>query len=730
MHGLDNTIPQNEEKVIDVGKYITLVKRNWLKICLFTLLVTIVTALFVFSLTPKYTATATLLIEPEVKNAVSIEDIVGVDTTQKGYYGTQIEILKSRSVASRVINKLDLQENPEFNSSLNEKTGVMASINSGIRSVISLLAGKPQPVSDETRQDRIRQSIINAFLQQLHVAAVDNTQLVEISFTSKDPELAANIANSVGEAYIEANMDARLDATQQASSWISSRLQTLKDELKQSEDKLTEFLRKEKLIDDSGIDSQASSLISELTIRLNQIRDRRIELQSAYQTLSARDANSLVTIPEISKHPQVVSLRNVLAESQKEVNELAKRYGPKHERMLAAIAKRDSARKELNELISQLITGVKKELESTQNQESLVAEELNKKVGEFQDISVKKREYQSLDREVETNRNILNVFLNRYKETAATSDYKSEYARFTDKAEIPQKPSKPNKKMILVAAFVGAALFAMAVIIMIDLLRNTITSVKQFEERMGLVPLGAIPMIAKKGQLKSDVFFDDKQVQFSESIRAARTALALSSMKNGRKTLAITSSLQGEGKTTTAINLAQAFAQMENVLLIDCDLRKPAIAERFGFAKYQQGITNHILMGADLSQCIIKDKPSGLSILPAGMLTPNPQELLSSKAFQALLDTLVAQYDRVVIDTPPTLLVNDSLIVSKAIGSIAIVAKADSTRFATLKNTMARFISHEVSIDGVIINQLKKSSMTSDYVYGNYNAQNEKFGNA
>ncbi len=728
MHGLDNSIPQNEEKVIDVGKYITLVKRNWLKISLFTLLVTIVTALFVFSLTPKYTATATLLIEPEVKSAVSFEDVVGIDTTQKGYFATQIEIMKSRQVAQRVIDQLHLEQNPEFNSSLIEKTGIIAGIKSGFNSLIALLSSKKEAASDEARQERIRQGIINTFLSKLDVTAIDGTQLVNVNFTSKDPELAATIANTVGEAFIASNMDARLDATQQASSWISSRLQTLKDELKQSEDKLTDFLRKEKLIDDSGIDSQTSSIISELTIRLNQIRDRRIELQSAYQTLSARDANSLVTIPEISKHPQVVSLRNVLAEAQKEVNELAKRYGPKHERMQAAIAKRDSARNELNQLISQLINGVKKELESTQNQEKLIAEELNNKVSEFQDISVKKREFQSLSREVDTNRNILNVFLNRYKETAATSDYKTEYARFTDKAEIPQKASKPNKKMMLIAAFMGALFFAIAVIILIDILRNTITSVKQFEERMGLVPLGAIPQLKNKGKITSDVFFDTKEPLFGESIRAVRTALTLSSMQNDRKTLAITSSLQGEGKTTTAINVAQAFAQMENVLLIDCDLRKPAVAERFGFSKYQQGITNHILMGADLNQCIIKDKPSGLNILPAGMLTPNPQELLSSKAFKNLLDTLVAQYDRIVIDTPPTLLVNDSLIVSKTIGHIAIVAKADSTRFATLKNTMARFISHQVSIDGVIINQLKESSMANDYVYGSYDAKNDKLG--
>ncbi|WP_367990329.1 GumC family protein [Vibrio sp. NTOU-M3] len=722
MNSLGIVAETNEEKMIDIGKYLHLIKRNLIRISLLTLLVSLITTLVVFSITPKYTATATLLIEPEIKNAVSIEEVVGIDSNKKGFYQTQIEILKSRKVSERVINQLNIAEYPEFNYSLVKEKSFISTIKTDVKSIISsLIESEKTQHATSTKEEQIRQSILRTFQSNIYVSEVEGTQLVNISFTSENPELAAQVANAIGEAYIAENMDAKFSASQQATTWISGRLSELKNELKKSESALTAFLREEKLIDDSGIDTQASTLISELTIRLNEIRDRRIELESSYLTLQ-QGSDKLSTIPEISRHPQVVALRNVLAETEKEVNELAKRYGPRHEKMKAALAKRDSANNELTQLIKQLVSGVKKELSTVKNQEKLISKELQERIDEFQSLSVKKREYQALSREVQTNRNILNVFLNRYKETEATQDYKSEFARFTDKAMIPQTPAKPNKKVIIVGSAFITIFLCIAAIILLDILKNTVSSIKQFEERMGIVPLGGIPNcnIKNKKDLTNDIFFDERAYSFSESIRAIRTSLALSSMKNGRKCLAITSSLPNEGKTTTAINIAQAFAQMENVLLIDADLRRPSISERFGKKKYHQGITNYLLMGTELDDCIIHDKTSNLSILPAGMLTVKPQELLDSKGFTELLELLKEKYDRIIIDTPPTLVVNDSLIISKLVGSVAMVVKADSTRYSTLKNAIARFSEYDVIIDGVIINKIKREEMMSDYSYGSY----------
>ncbi|EGA68786.1 putative exopolysaccharide biosynthesis protein [Vibrio sinaloensis DSM 21326] len=712
------------EETLDLAKYLLLLKNNWFKIALFSVLVTALAILVVFSLTPKYQATSILMIEAETTNAVSIEEVVGIDSNKKEYYQTQFEILKSSQVAERVIEQLSLESLAEFNPALSPDKSLMAQIKSlplfqAYRSEVK--------VSEEKIRETTRQKALAIFASKLRVSPIRKTQLVKISFISESPELAAKVANAVGEAYIEMNVEARLAATKNASVWISNRLQELEGELERSERRLTDYLTSEQLIDDSGIDALASTEISNLSDRLAEVTDHRIEVESAYSSLRRGknlDVAAIASIPAISTHPQVVEIRKLKVEVEKNVQELSLRYGPEHEKMLQARAQLDSIDSQSKDLINQLIKGMAKELAALKAQEKLLGKELANKKDNFQSLSVKKQRYESLKREVETNRQVLGLFLTRQKETTATSDFQAANARFTDHARIPLVPVKPNKKMIVVVAFAGSIVFAMILVLVTDALRNTIASAKEFEDRFGLVPLGSVPQIInkkfKRKDLDNSVFYDESMLPFSESVRSIRTAVSLSTLSSKQKHLAITSSLPSEGKTTCSINLAMAFAKMENALLIDCDLRKPAVAERFGFKKYHQGLTNHLLMGTSLEECLIVDEKSGLTLLPAGMLTPNPQELLSSEKFSNLIKELGKRFDRIIIDTPPTLVVSDSMILSKLVGSVAIVIKANSTNVNNIRNTIAKHIAHDIGIDGVIINQVPQKTLKEEYGYGSY----------
>lgn len=718
----DKTV--SPEETIDLAKYLLLLKKNGFKITLFSVLVTALTILVVFSLTPKYQATSILMIEAETTNAVSIEEVVGIDSNKKEYYQTQFEILKSSQVAERVIEQLALESLVEFNPTLTADQSLL----SEIKSFPLFQAYRDEvEVSEEQTRESTRQQALAIFASKLQVSPIRKTQLVKISFVSESAELAAEIANAVGNAYIAMNVEARLAATKNASVWISNRLQELEDELERSERRLTDYLTSEQLIDDSGIDALASSEISNLSNRLAEVTDHRIEVESAYRSLSGGDSldvAAIASIPAISTHPQVVEIRKLKVEVEKNVQELSLRYGPEHEKMLQARAQLDSIDNQSKQLINELVKGMSKELAALKAQEALLGKELSAKKNDFQSLSVKKQRYESLKREVETNRQVLGLFLTRQKETTATSDFQAANARFTDHARQPLEPVKPNKKLIVFVAFVGSIVFAMVLVLVTDALRNTVASAKEFEERFGLVPLGSVPQVVNKKFKKKDLdnaaFYDEKMLPFSESIRSIRTALSLSSLHTQKKHLAITSSLPNEGKTTCSINLAMAFAKMEKVLLIDCDLRKPAVAERFGFKTYHQGLTNHLLMGTSLEECLIVDEKSELTILPAGMLTPNPQELLSSEKFSNLLKTLEARFDRIVIDTPPALVVSDSMIISKLVGSVAIVVKANATNVNNIKNTIAKHIAHDISIDGVVINQVPQKTLKEEYGYGSY----------
>ncbi|MEZ9229578.1 GumC family protein [Vibrio amylolyticus] len=707
-----------QEPLIDLGYYFHLVKQRWFSITIFALLCTIIAAFSVMSITPTYKATATLLIESTQKRAISIEEVVGIDTSAKEYYLTQFEILKSNQVAQRVIDKLQLSTNPIFN------PNIEVSEPSGIDILKEHLFKHPaiSPYFSEediveidhvAKAQAVNRQLLKKLKSNLTISPIRKTQLVKISFESSDPNLAATIANEVGLAFIENNLESKLLATEQATGWINQRLEELKEKLDTSEAALLRFLQQQELIDDSGIVALTSSELSNLTNRIAKATDKRIETQALHNALksnSKTDIATLSSISLISNHPQIRDIRLAESNAEKQVSELSKRYGPKHDKMIQAQAQLRAIQKRANSIISKLINGIEKELLSAKNQEQLLKQELLNKKDEFQSLSIIKREYDALKREVDSNAKLYDLFLTRQKETSATSDFSAANARFSDYALIPEFPAKPNKKLIVVIALVASLGFSVAIVFCLDALNNTIETARDFESKLGLLPTGTIPILKdkhfKKNPIDSSVFGNEKFVIFQESVDSIRTSLYLGLYESKRKILAISSSVPKEGKTTTAINLANSFANLEKVLIIDCDLRKPSVAPRFGLSKNQPGLTNILLMNTPIQDCIVANGDSNLDVLSAGMLAPNPQELLSSKGFEKLLATLSSQYDRIIIDTPPILPVKDAFIIGKLTKGIILVIKANSTTKSVYKHTMTLFTTHQISVDGVVLNQV------------------------
>ncbi|USD67040.1 polysaccharide biosynthesis tyrosine autokinase [Vibrio sp. SCSIO 43136] len=702
-----------QEQMIDLGYYYHLIKTRWASIFLFAFLCTAISVLVVLSITPTYKATATLLIEASQKKAVSIEEVVGIDTRAAEYYLTQFEILKSNQVAQRVIDKLNLEQLEEFNPSLiQSEPSLLSEIKQQLKShplIAAYFSNKEVLVDESTADEALNRTVLKLFKSKLTISPIRKTQLVYISFESQDPKLAATIANEVGQAFIDNNLESKLLVTAQATGWINQRLEELKQNLDASEEALLAFLQKQKLIDDSGISALTSSELSNLTERLSKATDKRIETQALYNALKNNknaDIKTLTSISLISNHPQVRDIRLAEANAEKEVSELSKRYGPKHDRMIRANAQLASIQKRANELVAKLINGIGKELSSAREQERLLEAELLDKKGEFQALSVVKREYDALKREVDTNANLYDLFLTRQKETSATSDFNATNARITDYALIPELPSKPNKKLIISLAFVGSFGLYIVLLVLQDMFNSTIDSMRDFEKTFGLLPTGSLPKInCKANVIDSNVFNNKNYLSFSESVDSLRTSLLINFHGKNRKMFAISSSVPGEGKTTCAITLAHSFSKLEKVLIVDCDLRKPSVAPRLNIDSSRPGVGQILLMGTSVDDCICELKESRLHVLPAGMLVPNPQQLLSGDSFDRLISTLEKKYDRIIFDTPPILPVKDAFIIGKKAGGIMLVLKANSTTKSVYRHATELFSHHEIYIDGVVINQ-------------------------
>ncbi|MGP8306058.1 GumC family protein [Vibrio sp. YIC-376] len=715
-----NNFQMNKVELIRFGHHYNTLKKNWLSIAAFTLIFSFAFTWYIYSKTSIYQASATLLIQEEQKSALSIEEVYGVDTTKKEYFQTQVAILQSNHIADKVIQNLNLTQYPEFSSTggLKQKIDELKSV----PLVQDLLNVAPHP-KETAQYSQSYYRALQVFREQLEIEPVRNTQMVKISFRSADPILATKIANAVGQAYIDANFEAKLVVTQNAATWLTNNSQKLEELLRTSEQVLQEFLLQEGLIDINGIDDIYATELEELNRKLNTAVNNRIEAQSLIELLkrkSSQSLDSLLSIEEFANQAQIRDLKLSEAQAQKNLSELAQRYGPKHDRMVQAKAQLNSIQTRTQQLIREISFSKQQDLLAAKSQEDMLRAELERKKVEFQSLGSKKARYDQLKREVESNRDLYEAFLSREKETSATSDYKNVTARFTDKAIIPLFPIAPQRmKLVLIATIFGFAI-GCALVIILETLNEVIRSDSDVQEKLGVTCLGMIPTV-KKRSLRRDglshtAYLDKDEKMFSEACRSVRTSLLLRLTNSKQKVLPFTSAIPKEGKTSTSINIAVSFSTMEKVLIIDCDLRRPSLAKRFNIPESNPGLTNILSMDTAIKDCVVRIEEANLDVLPAGIIPPNPQELLASDRFNKLLDYLTSKYDRIIIDTPPLLSVSDALILGKYANGLITVIRSESTKASLVNLALSKQIQHSIPSLGVLLTQTKSKTGETAYV--------------
>jgi capsular exopolysaccharide synthesis family protein len=275
-------------------------------------------------------------------------------------------------------------------------------------------------------------------------------------------------------------------------------------------------------------------------------------------------------------------------------------------------------------------------------------------------------------------------------------------------------------KLVLIATVFGFAI-ACALVIILETLREVIRTASDVEEKLGVTCLGTIPLVKsrrlRKSGLSYTAYLDKNEKLFSEACRSIRTSLLLRLTNAKQKVLPFTSAIPEEGKTSTSINMAVSFSTMEKVLIIDCDLRQPSLAKRFDIAESQPGLTNILTMDTSIKDCIVRVEEAKLDVLPAGLIPPNPQELLASARFKKLLDYLQEKYDRIIIDTPPLLSVSDALILGQYANGLITVIRAESTKAQLVNVALSKQLQHSVPSLGVLITQAKSKEGEAFYVH-------------
>jgi capsular exopolysaccharide synthesis family protein len=700
---------QNDEGVELVYYWRSISKHKWSVLGLASA-ITVLAAVTAFMMTPIYRSTVTLMIEQNKAKVVSIEDVYSAVGSGREYIQTQAEILKSRALASKVVDKLKLTTNPEFDPRQQE-----VPFSRQILDQLGIGTEKPQ-----WTEEGLRKAVIGAFLSRMTVEPVRLSQLVKVSFESPDRETAAKIANAIADTFIENDMEARYQMTKRATDWLNERLSGLKKNLDRSERALQEYRDRAHIIDTKGLaQSGASRQVEELMGSLIVSRQRRAEAENAYKQV--KDAKGhLDTLPMVMRNGSVIQLKAVENDLEKKTAELSKRYGPQHVRMIQAQAELKQARENTRRQINTVVSSMIKEYEVARANEQGIERALAEAKNYVQGINRKEFQLGMLERDVATNRQIYDMFMNRFKETSAASDMRDNViARVVDPAVPAGAPIKPRKQQIILIAFVMALFFGVVVALLLERLDNTIKSADDIEEKLGQPMLTMLPLLSgKAAKSVGRHYLDEPKSVFSEGIRTARTGVLLSAIDTQNKLLLVTSAVPYEGKTTFAINLALAHAQTKKVLLIDADMRRPSLVKQLGLDKAKPGLSSVVSGASSLSECVQTVGGSSLHVITSGPVPPNPLELILSHRFKEVLKHCAAAYEIIVMDSPPVQLVSDAVVLSTMSTGVLFVVKADSTPYQMVRRGLRALQGADATLFGVVLNQLDFKK--ADRYYGAY----------
>lgn len=700
------------EVPLDLKSYWRIIQRRIWGILGLAVFITLLVTVVVYMMTPVYSSSVTVLVEQNKSKLASMDAAYSGAGSDQGYYSTQVEMLKSRVLMEAVVDRLKLTTNPLFNAP------VQHSFFSNLRSGFGMNDAKPAN-RDELQ---VRKGIAEALAGMVTIEPSRTSQLINISVVSTDREMAATIANSVADTYIELDLEERYKMTQKATSWMNVRLVSLKDNLDKSERALQLYREQHNIIDTKGLElGGATSQLGASLVNLTAARLARAQAQTNLEQVRHAKGTEF-TLPIVQRNPLVASLMGAVSDHERKVSELSNRYGNQHPKLLQAQAELKQAKENLRLQVADVVSGFEREYEMARANENVLAGAVAEAKQTIQGSNRKEYELTALEREVKTNRELYDMFMGQLKGTAAVSDMQTVVARVVDPAIASDAPVKPNKRKIIGFAFMLSLLLGIGVAFMLEYLDTSVRSAEDAERKLGLPMLAAVPLIEQSvGQSVGLHYRDSPKSLFSEAIKTVRTGILLSGIDHPKKTLVVTSSVPGEGKSTVAINLALAHAQTKRVLLIDGDMRRPSIAKVLGLDNTHPGLSMLVLGMQKVENCVYKIEGSTLEVLTAGSIPPNPLELLLSAKFKELLVELGETYDTIIIDSPPVQLVSDAVVLASMATGVVFVLKADATPFQLARRAIRALQRGGASMFGIVLNQ---ANFKNEEYYGGYGKYN------
>ncbi|MDX9787063.1 MAG: polysaccharide biosynthesis tyrosine autokinase [Desulfobacterales bacterium] len=681
-----------------------------------------------YSDTPLYKASATVLIEKSEPTQIITN--YAYTPFDPEFLETQSHIIKSTSVAEKVVRLLDLEKSYDsFSRQHAKRLPVVDSVKTWIDSLVKTIkslfgvtaseasfAEGSVPKTGRSKTDEIAAMISGNIV----VSPVRDSKILSINFTSPNPVLASLITNTVAKAYIEQILDMRMQSSGYSIGWMTRKADEERKKMAASEKALQDYIRASDIITIEDRLAILPQKLTELSQNLTQAQSKRREIEALYAKVSviSNQMDEAETISIIADNLTLQSLNQQILKTEQKIVELSKKCGPKHPIMKNAQKELAVFRQKREREITHIIKKVANELELVKSAEEDFKRLLADTKAQTVNLNERFIQYGMLQREVETNRNLYNALMAKIKEQSVTEQIQTVNVWVVEEAKTPEFPSSPNiKRNLLLGIFLGL-IGGVGLALFLEYLDNTIKLPEDVQDVFGVPALGLVSLLKEKEKIPEKMMITDSASAFAEAFKSIRTAVQLSSHDAMPKQILITSTAPQDGKTTIAVNLSVAMSQMEKrVLLIDADLRRPSIHKIFELEN-TKGLST-FLTGVSDKDIIQKGPADNFFVIPSGPIPPNPSELLGSERFKVLLAYLSEKFDLIIIDSPPLLSVADGLVISKLAAGTILVMRSGKTTYESAYKVLKSMEEIETKVLGVVINaaDLKKSGY---YYYNDY----------
>lgn len=688
--------------VFDVAEYWRLAIKHRLVIAGAFLAALLVAAAVTLMMAPIYTANATLQIDREAVRVLNVDDVSPREALGgEEFFQTQYGLLRSRSLAERVVDSLGLASSNAFI----EAMGGTAP-ERGTRSAAEFAT--------------IRREIVISMVQgNFAVSPIRGSRLVKISFDSPDPALAARVTNAYAENFIQANLDRRFESSGYAREFLEEQIAQTKSKLEEAERALVEYASSQQIINlteesasgQGQTQSLSGSNLAALNSSLAAARATRIAAEQRWRQARAAP---LMSLPEVLNNPAIQRLQEQRATLDAQYQQNASVYQADWPAQRQLRSQIDELDRQITSLARGILNSLQGEYVVAANNERALAGQVEGLKDEVLDLRDRSVQYNILAREVDTSRSLYDALLERYKEVGVTGTVASNNISIVDRARVPRGPSKPNLMLNLaLAAMLGLGLGALAAFVL-EALDETLATPEDAEGKLGLPILGVIPLLPRDQTPREAL--DDVRSPLSEAYYSLRTALQFSTPDGVPSSILVTSSRPAEGKSTTAYATALNLARIgKRVVLIDGDLRNPSMHRIVG-VENPAGMSNLLAGAATLADVVQATSEPNLGIVPSGPLPPNPAELWGGDRLRAILADMRDEVDHVVIDGPPVLGFADAPLLAAVVGGTVFVLESRGTRRGQARGALRRLTMGKGRLLGGVLSKFN----TKATQYGGY----------